>query len=143
VRAILLGDGTDVLDRDVAFAPGRTYANIRVVLTNRTATIQGSVQKPSTGPARPLIVAAIVDGPQATRLPAWLTLAEAWPDADGRFTIPDVRPGRAYLVAACSDPSVFRDDDPQALAQLRTVAVRVNADGPGTFDAGTLPACGR
>ena len=123
--AVLLDDGRDILHKEIEIEPGREYSNVRVVLTNEVATIEGSV--PSTAGMDPMVVAFPVDDS------TWVDY-ESTPKAtaigDGRFRIHNARPWTEYFVAECRWPCSTRRQD---LEKLSRTAARIQVGRPGTY----------
>ena len=123
--AIFLDDGRDILHKEIEIQAEREYPNVRVVLTDEVATIEGSV--PSTAAMDAMVVAFPVDDS------TWVDY-ESTPKAtamgDGRFTIHNVRPWTEYFVAECGWPCWTRHHD---LEKLSGTALRVQIGRPGTY----------
>jgi hypothetical protein len=123
-EAVLLPDGRDILDQSFPFEPGKHYEGVRVILSDRLATIRGSVPE-RTSP---------VSSFRAIAFPEDEALREVWRhtkggevDDRGNFSIKDLRPGTAYLVA------ISRGDETRTLEELAPSATRVYLDNPGVF----------
>jgi hypothetical protein len=138
VEAVVLADGTDVYDTPYAFEPGKHYSDVRVVLSDRTATLKGRVAgAPTPLPAPGMMVVAVPEdetaGPSRPhRVPSGSV------QDDQSFLIPDLRPGRTYLVAAYAWPASAEGD--AWYVQHARSATRIHVTGPGVHTVDVRPA---
>jgi hypothetical protein len=130
VEAAVLADGTDIHDTPYAFEPGRQYTGVRIVLSDRTASIVGRViLKPGeAAPSSGMSIAAFPDDPVLWTRDRREVFQGTVQD-DGWFVIPDVRPGRTYLVAAYPWQAATAGDD--WYAALARSAARIFVSTPG------------
>lgn len=121
--AILLDDGRDLLHNDFDVESPRDYPNVRVVLTDDIATIEGTIPLPVSS----MVMAFPVD--EATWWDRESTPARTVED-DGRFRITNIRPWTEYYVTECPWPCMSRHKDLEKYAQT---AVRVRVGPPGIY----------
>jgi len=97
-EAVLLADGRNVLNEEIDFEPGQVYDNVRVVLSNKAATITGTIQIDwRIVPPGGVVVTVFPEDPALWRVESgWVHRTD--PDDSG-YTVRGIRPGRAYLVA--------------------------------------------
>ena len=127
VNGVILDDGRNILDTTFEFEPGKHYANLRVLLSPNSATIEGLVRQPRRDPAALDVVLLFpvddnVRGVQRYRHEVSLK-------ADGSFLIPTVTPGREYYVTTCQWPCT----NPEDLEDRIKRAARIFIDRPGVF----------
>ena len=122
-EAILLEDGTNVVDVPYMFEEGKAYRNVTAVLTDRTATISGRV--PIDAPVQAGAGTLVVVFPEDESL--WGShrlVVYATPDADGSFRAEGIPTGMAYRVGV---QAWSTGSDLKALART---APRVYVDRP-------------
>ncbi len=102
VEAVVLPDGRDILDTNFAFEPGKHYDGVRVILSDRVATIRGTLPAGYRLNPDSLWVVAFPEDEALRRVERNVKSFEV--DAAGSFAIPDLRPGMSYLVSTCGWP---------------------------------------
>jgi hypothetical protein len=148
LQGVFLEDGTNVTWAPFDFQPGRVYENLRVMVSNETATVVVRVPPALVAPSAVLMVFPEDPGlwgrGQGYVQSVVLTSASG---AEHRFT--GLVPGLTYLVAAGPLPDdasrLYRSATTPPLAELAKLAPaarRVNVWGPDTFDV-TLAGAGR
>jgi carboxypeptidase family protein len=144
-----LEDGTDILHNAYTFAPGQIYNNVRVLITDRTAEITGTV----LGDADALTGAVVVVMSETVDADGQPTVHQAYETGikNGRFAVKGVQTGMTYLIgivlrspsvrSSTSDANIASSNDGfVATATLvdgilrNGQATRVYVDGPGKFD---------
>lgn len=121
--------GDDVADTPIALDPGTRLAGLRVVLTQVSSAVNGTVRD-DRGNA--VLDATVVVFPEDER--KWIVqsrhVSSARPDTNGRFEITGLPPSREYRVVAVQGLEAGSASDPEVLAQLRERAERLSlADG--------------
>ena len=124
--AILLDDGRDLFHKEFDVESPRDYTNVRVVLTDDIATIEGTVSLPVRAGVS-MVIAFPVD--DATWWDQESKPARSVMD-DGKFTIPNIRPWTEYYVSECTWPCMSRRKD---LEEYSRNAVRVRIGPPGSY----------
>lgn len=121
-------DGIDITDRPIEFT-GEDVSGIEVTLTNRTATITGTVTDGNT-PAQDASVLIFAEDPASRAFPSRF-LASARPDANGTFRATGLPPGDYLAIAV---PTVTGTDwqDPTVLATYEGLATKVTAGAGST-----------
>ncbi len=122
LKAVWLGD-TDITDIAVDFRGSNAARPMRIVLTDKTGALTGSVTDSAKRPARAYRV--IVFPPDERRWgPTSRFVFAASPARDGRFTIKGLLPGQ-YLLAAVD--RIDEDDwhDPDVLRRLKAGATPI------------------
>jgi hypothetical protein len=120
VKAIML-DSEDVTDESVDLS-GKSGSTLRVIMTDRLTSLNGSVQ--SDRDIRDHIILVFAeDGTKWTSGSRFVRATRA--DADGRFEIRGLPPGERYLVAALSYLEDGEEQDRRLLQQLRGRATSV------------------
>lgn len=135
VEAIVLEHGRNVLDETIRFEPGRTYQDVRVMLSPLSATITGRVssfapraaQRELASEPDPRVIVFPVDEESWS---IWRLTHVTDPAPDGSFRVRGVTPGRTYYVASCAWPCA---SSPEYLRALIPVATRIFVDRPGVF----------
>ena len=127
VEAILLSDGRNLLKEAFDFEPGRHYADVRVVLSNRSATLRVSL---SDALARTPGLAVKVWPEDESLWRDYRELRSARPEPDGSLSVTGLRPGETYFVTACEWPCPATVEE---LAQLATPVVRVYVDRAAVY----------
>jgi hypothetical protein len=119
VEAIV--DDRDVLDRALVVRSGERIDSMVIVLSNRPASVAGTVTGADDAPAclDPVVVFPV---DRARRGPAsrWIRLAQ--PDVDGRYEVRDLPPGEYFIAAAPIDwnPAL----EPDRLLEIEALARR-------------------
>jgi hypothetical protein len=112
-------DGTDISDTPVDFRGGDRPHVLRIVVTNRTAGVGGTVERPrgAEGSARVIVFAedARYRG-RRSRMTAVVDVGD-----DGRYAIAGLLPGR-YFIAAVEDLDDGSWEDADVLARLQSIA---------------------
>jgi hypothetical protein len=116
VKAILL-DGTDVTDEAIELN-GRT-STIRVVMTDRVTSVNGSIRTGRSRRGQSVIVFA--DDTARWTYPSRYVKAGRVDD-EGRFRIQGLPPNERYLAAALQGLDDGEEQDPQLLERLRSRA---------------------
>lgn len=130
-EAIVLADGTDIVDVPYTFEEGKTYEEVRVILTDALSTIVGRVPLENlSGRNGGWTVTVFPEDELLWESPRLRAAGEV--NGDGRFVVRNVVPGRAYLVARC--PWRCGIDK----RELSRRATRVYIDRPGSYDVGML-----
>jgi hypothetical protein len=127
-EAILLEDGTNVIDEPYMFEEGKDYSNVNVVLTDRSATISGRV--PIDLHRREGGGTLVVVFPEDESL--WEShrlVTHDTPDADGGFRVEGIAPGMVYRVGV----RAWSESDGTNLKDLARTAARVYVDRPGAY----------
>jgi len=122
-KSILLG-GRNVLDMPIDFKSGEDFRNVTIVMTDRTASLSGTVAKPPP-PVLATGLSVLVfpeNARQAARRARWVR-----PDQHGRFVVSDLAPGQ-YFVAVAVDVDDMLWRTPAYLEGLRASATRVTLD---------------
>jgi len=120
-KSILLG-GRNVLDVPIDFKSGEDFRNVTIVMTDRTASLNGTVAN-APPPVLATALSVLVfpeDAGQAARRTRWVR-----PDQHGRFVASDLAPGR-YFVAVAVDVDDVLWKTPAYLERLRAGATRVS-----------------
>ena len=129
-EAVVLKDGHDILDRNFSFEPGKHYEGARVLLSNRVATVRGSVPPGRDRTHGGLMVIAFPEEEALRKRRRHLRTGHV--EDDGSFVITNLRPGVAYLVSTCGWPCAAKYQD-GGLDELAATATRIFIDSPGTF----------
>jgi hypothetical protein len=118
-KSILLG-GRNVLDVPLDFKAGEEFRDVTIVLSDRTASLGGTVANVSAPLTTGLSVLVFPGDPrQAARRARWIRT-----DQHGRFLVSDLSPGDYFVaVAAAVDDSQWQT--PAYLDHLRAGATRV------------------
>ncbi|HYM22754.1 MAG TPA: carboxypeptidase-like regulatory domain-containing protein [Vicinamibacterales bacterium] len=111
----------DVSETPIEFKPTTAIDGIRVVMTNRTATLTGAAADTQGIPVADYSVLVF---PENAALPVRQYARWARPNQQGRFTIEDLLPGD-YLVVAVSDVDDTQWQNRDYLARFRGTATRV------------------
>jgi protocatechuate 3,4-dioxygenase beta subunit len=127
LKAVLAG-GADVTDTGVDLKPGENVDNITIVLTDRSASLTGTVRDASGTPAPALTVIAFSADPRYWRAQSrWIQAGRT--DQTGTYHLRGLPPGDYFLVVS---DSVEQGEwfDPSFLDQARNAATRITiADG--------------
>ena len=119
-KSILLG-GRNVLDVPIDFKSGEDFRNVTIVMTDRTATLSGTVANappPVLAPGLSVLVFP-EDTRQASRRTRWVR-----PDQRGRFVVSGLAPGQYFVAVAVEvDDVLWRTA--AYLEGLRASATRV------------------
>jgi hypothetical protein len=112
-------DAADVTDTpvDPAAAPQRA---LRIVLTNRTATISGSLEGSQGGPTAGRVVVFSQDTRRWGLRSRLIQTAEVLPD--GRYSIGGLLAGRYFLIGV-EDAEDVSWNDPEVLSRLQATAI--------------------
>jgi len=118
LKSVML-DTADVTDSpvDAGAAPQRT---LRLVLTNRTATISGSLESSQGGPASGRVVVFSQDARRWGLRSRLIQTGEAQPD--GRYSVGGLLAGRYFLIGV-EDLEDVSWNDPEVLSRLQATAI--------------------
>ncbi len=120
----VLYDGVDVTDTPIDFVPGTTTSSLRVVLTESTTELSGTV---IDGRGDPVLDAAVVVF--ASDESAWTFQSRfvqtARPDQDGRYRIRNLPPRTDYRIVAVQGLEDGQAGDPDYLRTLIDAADRL------------------
>ena len=112
-------DGTDVTDRPIEVASGRSLT-VRVVLSDRLTEVSGSVAS-RTAPRGQTVVVFAEDATKWSYPSRFVKSVRT--DDRGSFTIAGLPPGERYLAAAVEFLEEGAAEDPEVLERLRGGAV--------------------
>jgi hypothetical protein len=118
LKAVLLDDA-DVTDTTVDFRGPRDARPLRIVVTNRTGSIVGTVGNAGEDDEGTLVLVFAADERQWTYESRFTKFALV--EAGGRFELRGLLPGR-YLLAHAGDLEPGAWGDPEVLRQLMPVA---------------------
>ena len=122
LRSVML-NGTDVTDSGIDFKPGETIAGFDLLVTNRMASLSGSVLNAKGQPVNDYAVVAFASDSSkwgyATRF-----VRNGRPDQSGQFRITGL-PGEDYLVVALDYLEPGEESDPELLERLRAQATAI------------------
>jgi hypothetical protein len=116
-------DGKDVTHTPTAFEPGRSYRNVEVTLTQKRATVNGTVVD-SRGRAAADRVVVLFTEERDWWYPRSPVVMTARSDTSGRFTIARLPDGN-YLIAALETFPAGAEQDADTLATLVPRTTRV------------------
>jgi len=121
-------DGTDVTDTGIDFSQGQKISNVEIVLTQRAATLSGTVQDAREKPVTDFVVVAFsADSSRWGYLTRYVRSAR--PNQDGRFSVTGL-PADEYFVVALDYVESGEESDPEQLEKWKSLATRVTvADG--------------
>lgn len=123
LKSVKIGD-TDVTDTAVEFKPGQDVASIEFLLTERTATVSGTVQDAKGQPVSDYVIVAF-----AADSRRWGThtrfVRTARPDQSGAFKLSGLPP-EDYLVVALDYLEPGEEGDTELLERLRPGAAAVS-----------------
>ncbi len=116
-------NGTELVDVPIDVAPGQEISDLVLVITNRGASIGGSVFDVA---GRPVLDATVIVFPADESRRTFLSryIRSARPNQQGTFTITMLPPGE-YLAAAVQGIEDGRTTDPELLDSLAAQATRV------------------
>lgn len=107
IERATLEDGTDIAARAYGFAAGRTYANVRVWLSDRVATVGGAL--PSWwDPHEGMVIVMFPENPALRGADSKLVRPALVSTEAKRFSVTGLPTGEAYLAVAFF-PSDFQD----------------------------------
>lgn len=139
LKAVLL-DGRDVTDEPLPFTPGTHIAGLRVVLTQSTTTVSGTVRDER---GNVVLDAAVVVFPADERQWSFYSrfIRTAKPDTTGTFTFAALPPLADYRVVAVQGLEDGQALDPEFLASVRDRArpLSLNAGDTKTLDLRLQP----
>jgi protocatechuate 3,4-dioxygenase beta subunit len=127
-------DTVSVAGRDVTFDPvaisaGQTVTEVLVTLTDRRASLAGTVVDEAGRPVARAAVLVYAKDPRS-RSPAGYRLAIGYSSADGDYVVKGLRPG-AYRVATLSHVEFAAWFEPGFFDQLDAAATEVSIAGDG------------
>jgi protocatechuate 3,4-dioxygenase beta subunit len=141
--AASLETGTDILTGPVDFEPGKTYSNVRVLLSDETAEIEGLLPEDWSANSPPMIVAFPEDMSLWQETQRYVQLGNI-SGQTRRFSVKRIPPGHVYLVAAYPfidprEPQAQSRDVMELLNQLSSRATRIFIGGAGKFEVTLSP----
>lgn len=135
-EAMLLEDGTNILDVPFTFEAGKDYRNVRIILTDRAAAIEGVSPVGSNGDGSHRLVVVFPEDPSKWDLDSRF-VRRVGIDAAGRFRVDNLQVGATYLVALHA--RTMHESDEAILKAASGSAVRLYVDRPGTYRVNLLP----
>jgi hypothetical protein len=126
----VLVDGQDVTDLEVDFSRGAGARQLRVVLTDQTGGISGSVTGATGRPVEDVRIVVFADDESRWRAPSRFVAVGAV-SPRGEFSVDALLPG-AYFVRAVIDLPENAWRDPDVLRELRAAAARVVVEARAT-----------
>jgi hypothetical protein len=124
LKSILLG-GQDVTDAPLAFDPGTAVSGLRVVLTQTTTALAGTVRDDRGNAVLDATVLVFVDDETQWRFQSRF-IRTARPDTSGRYEITGLPASADYRVLAVQGMEEGQATDPEFLASLRDRAERLS-----------------
>jgi hypothetical protein len=124
LKSILLG-GQDVTDAPLAFDPGTAVSGLRVVLTQTTTALAGTVRDDRGNAVLDATVLVFVDDETQWRFQSRF-IRTARPDTSGRYEIAGLPASADYRVLAVQGMEEGQATDPEFLASLRDRAERLS-----------------
>ena len=122
MKAILL-DGRDITDGSIDVKPTTAIDNVRVVMTNRVATLEGTaVDAQGTTLADYSVLVFPADGALAAHARRYARWAR--PNQEGRFVVDDLLAGE-YFAVATNDVDDAQWQNGDYLERFRTQATKV------------------
>jgi hypothetical protein len=115
-------NGEDVTDRGVDFKPGEDVNGVEIEVTNKVASIAGTVSNAS-GPVKDFTVVVFATDEQKWTLPQNRWTASARPNQDGQFKVSNLPPGDYYAIAV-EYVAQGEWQDPDWLARAAKTATR-------------------
>jgi hypothetical protein len=140
VERATLEDGTELSTAAYAFAAGRTYSNVRVWLSDKTATLTGGL--PSWWDPHGGIGIVVFPDDASLRTPDLKLVRMATVSMNTkRFSVAGLPPGQSYLVAAVAvDSAGLPNWGSEELFQLlTTTATRVVVSEPQPYEVALGP----
>jgi CBS domain-containing protein len=119
----------DVTFDPVTITPGQTVTDVLVTLTDRRASLAGTVVDEAGRPASRAAVLVYAKDPRS-RTPAGYRLAISYSSEDGDYVVKGLRPG-AYRVATRSQVEFAAWFEPGFFDQLDSNATEVSIVGEG------------
>lgn len=113
--------GEDVLDQGLDVRVGRSVSGVRIVLSNRSATLNGAVTDERGNVAKESTVLLFADDPAKWTNTFARRVRMTRPDQNGRYSIESIVPGE-YLVIALDYLDVSSIGDPELLERYRARA---------------------
>jgi protocatechuate 3,4-dioxygenase beta subunit len=142
VVAASLENGTDIANGPIDFEPGKTYGNVRVLLSDETAEIEGVLPGDWNANAHQMIMAFPEDTSLWQDSRRYVRAGTVDPQAR-RFSVKRIPPRHVYLIAVYT--SIDADDPPErsrdymeVLNELWPRATRIFIGEAGKFEV-TLP----
>jgi protocatechuate 3,4-dioxygenase beta subunit len=117
--------GEDVLDQGLDVRPGQNVSGVRIVLSNRSATLSGVVTDERGNVAKDSTVLLYAEDPAKWTNSFARRFRVARPDQNGRFSIESVVPGQ-YLVIALEYLDGSSLGDPELFERYRSRSRRVS-----------------
>jgi Carboxypeptidase regulatory-like domain len=116
-------NGTDITDTGAEFKPGETTSGLEVELTNRSASVNGSVTASDGSLLKDYTVVIFSETPEQWRFPMTRWVTGTRPDQDGRFKVESLPAGN-YLAVAVDYVPQGEWGDPELLDRLKSNAKR-------------------
>ena len=139
IERAVLEDGTEISTWPYTFKPGLTYANVRVWLSDRVATVGGPLPAWWDRGRRTVIVAFPEEPALRTAGSRHVRTATVSSET-GRFSILGLPPGHAYLVAAYAEPAiVFEPVSEELFGLLTPLATRITVDEARSYEVALGP----
>jgi hypothetical protein len=113
----------ETIDAGLDVQPGEPVGDVVLTMSDRTTTIEGTLQDASGRPAADYFIVVYAKD-RALQTPPTRRVTMARPSNDGRFAVRDLPPGE-YLLAATTDLEQGEWRDPAFLAQLVTASIPV------------------
>jgi hypothetical protein len=140
--AAMLENGTDIAKWPFDFEPGRSYRNVRVLLSDETAEIQGLMPEGWSADSHSMITVFPEDMSLWQDNRRFIQPGHVDPQTR-RFSVRGIPPGHMYLVAVVSlvdpkDPRAGSQDLMETLNELGPRATRIFIGEAGKFEV-TLP----
>jgi hypothetical protein len=115
--------GRDTIDTGVDVRPTEPLTDVTIALSDRSTSIQGTLQDTSGRPAADYFI-VVYARDRALQSPPTRRVVMTRPASDGKFTVNNLPPGE-YLLAATTDLEQGEWRDPAFLAQLVSASIPV------------------
>jgi hypothetical protein len=123
LKSVFVGT-EDVTDMPVQFPPGQTINGLQIVLTKKISTLSGAV---TDSRGNPVLDATVIVFPSDEQLWTYQSrfIRAARPDQDGRFRLSPLPSPGNYLVVALQGLEDGQAGDPELLARMKELAIKV------------------